>query len=327
MIRVSSICRVVSIVICACSFLFNVVRATAETFPSRLIRIVVPMTVGTPVDVISRMIANDISDAEGWKVIVENRPGAIGTIAGMHVLGQPADGYTIFAAALPVAAEPALLANMSYQLEADFEPLIKLTSSYNVLIVNPSLPVNSMADLVEYLKTKSGNHNFSSGGFGTPAHLIGEMFKLQTGVPVTHIPYSSLPQATGDLINGNSQFMFITTMAVVGLIDAGQLRALAVTAPHRIAALEQVPSVAEEGFKNLVVEDWVGLLVKTGTPADIVVRLNVAINKSLKKPSVQEALAKIGAESAGGTAEAFGALFKEQIAHWGKVVKDSGIRM
>jgi len=298
-----------------------------ETYPSNTIRIVVPTSAATPPDIICRVIATELSAAEGWKVIVENKPGAVGMIAGIEVLKQPADGYTLYATSLPVSASPALLSNMSYRLDTDFKPLIKLSISYNVLVVNPSVPAKSVAELVAYLKTSDGKHNFSSGGFGTPAHLIGELFKLQTGVQATHIPYNAMPQAIGDLIGGTNQFMFVTTLPVVPLINGGQLRALAVTAPKRIAILKDVPSVAEAGFPNLVAEDWVGLSVKGGTPPDIITRLNIAINKALASASVREAFAKLGAEPVGGTPEAFGAHFNNELSHWAKVVKDSGIKL
>jgi tripartite-type tricarboxylate transporter receptor subunit TctC len=216
---------------------------------------------------------------------------------------------------------------MSYRLDADFAPVIKLSVSYNVLVVNPSVPAKSIGELVAYLKASNSNLNFSSGGFGTPAHLIGELFKLQTGAQATHIPYNAMPQAIGDLLAGTNQFMFVTTLPVVPLINSGQLRALVVTAPKRIAILKDVPSVAEEGFPGLVAEDWVGLSVKTGTPTEIVARLNAAINKALTSAPVRETFAKVGAEPVGGTPEAFGAHFKSEITHWAKVVKDSGIKM
>jgi tripartite-type tricarboxylate transporter receptor subunit TctC len=301
--------------------------ATADAFPSKVIRIVVPNSAVTPPDIICRVIAAELSDAEGWKVIVENKPGAIGMLAGMEVLKQPADGHTLYATALPTAASPALLPNMNYRLDTDFTPLIELSVSYNVLVVNPSVPAKSLAELVTHLKASNGKLNFSSGGFGTPAHLVGELFKLQAGVDATHIPYNAMPQAIGDLIGGSNQFMFITTLPVVPLINGGQLRALAVTAPKRIAILKDVPSVAEQGYPGLVVEDWVGLIVKAGTPPEIIARLNAAMNKALASSSVKEAFAKVGAEPAGGNPEAFGVLFNGQLAHWAKVVKDAGIKM
>lgn len=301
--------------------------AAAQPFPSRVITIVVPTAPATPPDIISRVIANELSESEGWRIIVENKAGAVLTLGGIEVLRHPADGYAIYAMALPVSAAPAFLPNMPFQLENDFAPVIKISTSYNVLVVNPTVPAKSVSELVALLKSEPGKYTFSSGGFGTPAHLIGEMFKLETGVHATHVPYNQISQAIGDLLNGTNHFMFITTLPVVDLIANGNLRALAVTGPKRIAALADVPTVAEQGFPNLTVEDWVGFAVKSGTPNDIVVRLNEAINKALSKPKVREAFARVGAEPAGGTPLAYGDLVKSQVAHWASVVKDSGIKM
>jgi tripartite-type tricarboxylate transporter receptor subunit TctC len=301
--------------------------AHAQTYPSNVIRIVAPFGAGTPPDIISRLVATELSESQGWQVIVENRPGGVTTIAGSEVLKQPADGYAIYAMALPVSASPALVAKMPYQLEAEFLPVIKVSTSYNVLVVNPSLPAKSVGELVAYLKSQPDKFNFSSGGFGTPAHLVGEMFKLQTGVRAAHVPYQQFPQAIADLLNGTNHYMFITTLPVVDLIAAGKLRALAVTSPKRIEALKDVPTVVEQQFPDLQVADWVGFAVKIGTPNEIVVRLNGAINKALTSPKVRDGFAKLGAEPAGGTPAEFGDLLKSQIAHWRKVVAESGIKM
>jgi tripartite-type tricarboxylate transporter receptor subunit TctC len=260
-------------------------------------------------------------------VIVENKPGAVLTIGGSEVLKQPADGHSVYAMALPVSAAPAFLPNMPFRLETDFAPVIKISTSYNVLVAHPSVPAKSVSELVALIKSQPDKLTFSSGGFGTPAHLIGEMFKLQTGVRATHVPYQQFPQAIADLLNGTNHFMFITTLPVVDLIATGKLRALAVTGPKRISALKDVPTIVEQGFPNLAVEDWVGFAVKSGTPNEAVLRLNEAINKALKKEAVREAFARVGAEPAGGTPAQYGDLVKGQVAHWGKVVKDFGIKM
>jgi tripartite-type tricarboxylate transporter receptor subunit TctC len=302
-------------------------EAEAQAFPSNPIRVVVPTAPSAPPDIISRVIATELSNSEGWKVIVENRPGAVMTIAGTDVLRQPADGTSIYATSVPVTAAPAFLQNMPFQLDQDFAPVIKVATSYNVLVVTPSLAAKSVSELVNLIRSQPDKFTFSSGGFGTPAHLIGEMFKLKTGVRATHVPYQQFPQAIADLINGTNHYMFITSLPVVELIGSGKLRALAVTGPKRILALKDVPTIVEQGFPELIVEDWVGFAVKNGTPNDIVMRLNMAINKALAAPQVREAFAKVGAEPAGGTPGAYGELVKAQLAHWGKVVKDSGIKM
>jgi tripartite-type tricarboxylate transporter receptor subunit TctC len=301
--------------------------AAAQVFPSNAIRIVVPTAPSTPPDIISRVIATELSNSEGWKVIVENRPGAVMTIAGSDVLKQPADGTSIYAMSVPVTAAPAFLSNMPFQLDKDFTPVIKIATSYNVLVVNPAVAARSVSELVSLIKAQPDKLTFSSGGFGTPAHLIGEMFKLQTGVRATHVPYQQFPQAIGDLINGTNQYMFITSLPVVELIESGKLRAIAVTGPKRITVLKDVPTIVEQGFPDLVVEDWVGFAVKSGTSSDIVSRLNTAINKALATPRVREAFAKLGAEPAGGTPAGYGELLKLQLAHWAKVVEASGMKM
>jgi len=299
--------------------------ARADRFPPGNIRIVVPAAPSTPPDIISRVVAAEMTRLQGWTVFVENRPSAGNIVAGVDVLKQPADGTSIFAVGMPLMATPSLFANVPFRLDTDFAPLVKVATSYNVLVVNPSLPAKSVAELVALLKQKPDTFTYSSGGFGTPAHLIGEMFKLLNGVRVTHVPYQQFPQAIADLVAGVNQYMFITMLPVVDLINAGKLRALAVTGPERVAALKDVPTIVEEGFPNLVVEDWVGYSVKAGTPQEVITELNRAVNAALARPNVRDAFAKLGARPDGGTAAEYGNLMKTQSAYWSKVVKDSGI--
>jgi tripartite-type tricarboxylate transporter receptor subunit TctC len=304
-----------------------VTPAAAQSYPSGMIRIVGATAPGNPPDIVARVIANELAESEGWRLVVENKPGAIQTLGAMEVLKQPADGQTILSIALPASAAPALLPNVSFRLDGDFAPVIKLATATHVLVVHPSVPATSLAELVALLKREPDQYRFSSGGFGTPAHLAGEMFKLQTGVRATHIPYPALPRAIGDLLNGTNHYQFISPLPVVDLIATGKLRALAVTGPSRVPALKDVPTVGEAGFPDLIIQDWFGLLVRRGTPDTIVASLNAAINKALKAPRVQEAIAKMAAEPAGGTAEEFGTFLSSQLAHWSRVVKKSGIKM
>ena len=301
--------------------------AQAETYPSNVIRIVVPTGPGTPPDIIGRVIAAELSESEGWRTVVENKPGALQTIGMAEVLKQPADGYTVYSMSVPTAAVPALMPNLGMRPDVDFVPIVKLSKSYNALVVTPSFPARSLAELVAVLRQNPGKYNFSSAGFGTPAHLIGEMFKLQTGIQAVHVPYQQSQQRLGDLLNGTNHFDFLATVSVGDFVETGRLRALGVTATDRVVGLKDVPTVVEQGFPALVVEDYVGLAVKRGTPDDVVVTLNKAVNKALQKPKVVETFAKLGAVPAGGTAEAFGTFIQEQIVYWGKVIQESGIKM
>jgi tripartite-type tricarboxylate transporter receptor subunit TctC len=301
--------------------------AHGESYPSNAIRIVVPTGPGTPPDIIARVVAAELNEAEGWRMVVENRPGAMQTIGMSDVLSQPADGHSIYPMSVPTMAVPALLPKLGLRPDLDFLPIVKVSKSYNVLVVTPSFPANSLPELVAVLKAQPGKYNFSSAGFGTPAHLIGEMFKLQTGVDVTHVPYQQAQQRISDLLNGTNHFDFLATVTAADLVAAGKLRAIAVTSPQRVPSLKDVPTVVEQGFPNLVVEDYVGFSVKNGTSKQIVIRLNDAMNKALAKAKVREAFAKLGAEPAGGSTSEFGGFIGSQLTHWGKVVKDSGIKM
>jgi tripartite-type tricarboxylate transporter receptor subunit TctC len=302
-------------------------HAVAQAFPSRPIRIYVGTSVSTPPDIISRIVAAALGENEGWNTVVENKSGAMHTLAAQEVLKQPADGHTIMAVGVPTTAAPSLIPNIGYNIEADFAPVVQLSTSGNVLVVNPSIPAKTVSELVAYLKENPDKLTFSSGGFGTPAHLIGELFKLQTGVKVTHVPYNDFPRAIVDLLQGVNAYQFITVLPVVGFIHEGKLRPLAVTSTKRVPALPDVPTIAEAGYPGLTSEDWVGFSVKKGTPPDVIARLNDAINKALKTPKVESAFEKIGSQPVGGAPAQLGALVTSQVALWAKVAKDAGLKV
>jgi tripartite-type tricarboxylate transporter receptor subunit TctC len=301
--------------------------AGAQTFPSKAIRFVVPASVSTPPDILARIIANGIAANEGWATIVENKPGAVMTLGAGEVLKQPADGHTVLAAMTGVAAISALMPSASINIETDFAPVVRVGTAYNVLVVGPSVPVHSVAELIAFLKENPDKHTYSSGGFGTPAHLLGELFKLETGVQATHVPYNQFPQAIADLIAGVNTYQFITILPVAQLIKTGKLRALAVMSPKRNADLPDVPTIAEVSFPKLELGDWSGLLVKAGTPRDVIMRLNRAVNNALKSDRVLNAFAKLGIDVGGGTPEEFGAYLHAETVRWTKVIRDAGIRI
>jgi tripartite-type tricarboxylate transporter receptor subunit TctC len=301
--------------------------ALAQSYPSGVIRIVVPYSASAPPDILARIVATALSEVESWNVIVENKPGAVGTIGAMEALKRPADGYTLLSIGTPFAAVPALVPDAKFRVETDLAPLIQIGTAYNVLVVNLSVPANSVAELIAYLKKDPDKHRFSSGGFGTPAHLLGELFKLETGVQTTHVPYTQFSQAIADLISGVNTYQFIAMMPVVQHINTGKLRALAVMGRKRVAALKNVPTITEAGYPTLAAEDWNGLMLKTGTPPAVTARLNEAVNKALKTDKLRDALAKLGTDPGDGTPEAFGTLVRAEIARWSKVIKDAGIKI
>lgn len=302
-------------------------NAQAQSFPSNTIRIVAPTTPGGLPDVLSRIIATALTENEGWRVVVENRPGALMTLAMSDVLKQPADGHSIFPLLAGAMATPVLLPSARVRIEDDFAPVVRMSTSYLALVANPSVPAKSVPELVSFLRGNPREFNISVGGLGTPGHLLAEAFKLHTGVRATVVPYQQMQQRIADLLGGTTHFGFYPTPMVANLITTGKLRALAVTAPKRIEALGDIPTISEQGFPELAAEDWYGFLVKTGTPNDIIMSLNQAVNTALTKQHVRDALAKLGAEPVGGTPAEFASLIKTELVYWGNVVKQAGIKM
>jgi tripartite-type tricarboxylate transporter receptor subunit TctC len=303
------------------------IEARAQSFPGgNIIRIVSPTGPGAPPDVLGRVIANEIADAEGWRVIVENKPGALQTIAIADVLKQPADGLSVLTMSTGAVATPALLPTKGIQLEADFAPVVEIAAGPLTLVVHPSVPANSMSELIALMKATPDKFTLSSGGFGTPAHLSAEMFKVATGVRVVHVPHPQPQQRMADLLGGITQVAFYNLPAVIDHVAAGRLRALAVTSRAQLGALKGVPTVGEQGFPALVLADWQGFVVKRGSPSEAIATLNAAVNRAIGKTKVRDALARVGYEPVGGTAEAFGNLISSEVRHWGRVVAEAGIK-
>ena len=301
--------------------------ALAQDYPSKPIRLVVPAFVGTPIDIISRQVALRLGHELGQPVVVDNKPGGTGIVGATEVLRQPADGYTVMTLFMPMSVSQSANRQVTYDLRRDFSPVVQTVFSYNVLVVPPSVPAKTPAELVGLLKSRPGQLNFASGGVTSPAHLAGELLILQTGTKATHVPYNAFPQAIGDLLSGRMDFMFAATPPVVGHIAAGRLRPLAVTGDRRVAALKDVPTMVESGFPDFVVRDWQGLLVKAGTPRPVIDRINAAVRRVVAQPEAVEAMAKLGADPAAGSPEEFGKLLASEVDAWGRLVRAANISL
>src|SRR5438128_1983932 len=300
--------------------------AAAQGFPAKPLRLIVPYSVGTPPDIVGRIAAGHLQAALGEPLVVDNRPGAAGTIGLAELARQPADGCTLLAIAMPTSVAPALYPGSKLDLEHDFQAVGQMVFSYNVLVVHPAVPARSVIELVALLKAQPGQYSFGSGGNGTPAHLSGELFKQQTGAQAQHIPYNQLPQAVADLVAGRLQFMFLASAPALAQVKAGALRALAVTGPKRRELLKDVPTMVEAGFPDFVIRDWQGLIVRAGTPRSIIERLNAELNRSMSRPEVRAQLEKMGAEAATGTARAFDELIAAEVQRWDRLVKTADIK-
>ncbi|MES2412595.1 MAG: tripartite tricarboxylate transporter substrate binding protein [Pseudomonadota bacterium] len=299
---------------------------SAQAFPTKPIRLVVPTSAGNPVDVLARVVAIRMSAELGQTVVVENKIGAGGIVGAADVARQPADGYTMFMLYMGMTLTPTIFRQSSFDLKRDFAPVGQTLFSYNVLVTNPSLPVQSVKDLEGHLKAKPGQINFASGGIGSPAQMAGELFKQQTNTQATHVPYLAFPQAIGDLMGGQVQFMFSGTGPVVGHIQSGRLKALAVTGPHRVAALKDVPTMAEAGYPDFMIRDWQGIVVKTGTPREVIERLNAALRKALAAEELKTVFATLGAEPVAGSPQEFANLIASDTIKMGRIAQVANVR-
>ena len=315
---------------CAVGIFFALVTALAhaQTYPTKPIRLVVPFPPGGATDILARDVAQKLTEAWGQSVIVDNRPGAGGNIGSELVAKSAPDGYTLEMGTVGThAINASLYAKMPYDHVKDFTPVILVAGVPNVLVVNPAVPANSVAELVAYAKANPGKLNFASSGNGTSIHLSGELFKVMAGVQITHIPYKGSAQALQDLLAGQVQLMFDNLPPSLPQIKAGKLRALAVTSATRAPALPDVPTLAESGLPGFEASSWFGILAPAGTPAPIVAKLNAEIAKYLATPEAKEKLLKQGANPAGGTPEDFAKHIAAETAKWAKVVKDSGAKI
>ena len=301
-----------------------VAPVSAQTYPSRPVRIIIPLSSGGTTDVPGRIVAQRLSESLGQQFFVENRPGAGGIIGADAVAKAKPDGYTLLLTATPHVITPGLYKSIPYNAVTDFAPVTRIASGPYVLVVHPSLGVNSIRELVALAKAQPGKIDFASSGNGSAQHLVGALFASMAGVNINHVPYKGSGPATADMISGIVKLGFPGTPIAIPHIKAGRLKALGVTTSRRSAQLPDVPTIAEAGVPGYEAIVWVGLLAPLATPREIIHRLNSEIVKMLRLPEVEQLLQASGVDPTPTTPEEFGAYVKSEFDKWQKVVKESG---
>lgn len=308
--------------------LLAVAPVLAQTYPAKPIRIVVPFAPGGNVDITARTVAPELSALLGQTVIVDNKPGAGGTIGANEVAKAAADGYTLLMGSnSTISVAPALYPNNPYNPVRDFAPISNLAQVPFVLVVHPSVPANNVRELVALAREKSGQLTMASAGTGSSNHLVGELFQAQTGVRLNHIPYKGSGQALNDLLAGQVNLMFDQLTSASANIKAGKLRALAVSSTVRSAALPDVPTFAEAGISGFDFTNVTGLLAPVGTPPEVIAKLHAAAVKAVESKAVRDRFSAMGVTAVGDRPEQFGAFIREDFARWTSVVKDGNIKV
>jgi tripartite-type tricarboxylate transporter receptor subunit TctC len=302
-------------------------EARAQDYPTRLIKLVVGYPPGGPIDTTARILVPHLSAILGQTVIVENRPGATGSLAAKNLATTAADGYTIMLGnASSLAVMPAITHYRDYDSTKNFAPIAKLTEGYEVLVVAPDGPKN-VQELIAQARANPGKLNFGSAGFGNLTHLSGELLKLRTGIDIVHIPYKGAPEAQTALLAGQIQMMFGEVAGLLPMVRAGKLRALGVASETRNALAPELPTLIEDGLPDFVALTFTGIVAPAKTPPAIVARLNGALNKALADPEVRVALERLGAEVRPGAPADFAAFLAKEKTKWDEVVRQSGVSM
>jgi tripartite-type tricarboxylate transporter receptor subunit TctC len=320
--------RLASVRAFAALALFLPMMALGQAYPAKPIRLVVPFPAGGSLDVVARAIGQKLTDAWGQPVVIDNRPGAGGNIGADLVAKAAPDGYTILEGALSThAVNVSLYSKMPYDPVRDFLPITLVAVTPNVLVVNPSVPVNSVKELIAYAKANPGKLSFGSGSNGSAGHLAGELFKTAAGVDMVHVPYKGAAPAMQDLLSGQIQLMFDNLANSMQQVRAGKLKALAVTTAHRSTLVPELPTLSEAGLPGFDISTWWGFMAPAGTPKEIVAKWNAEVTRILSTPEMKAFFAQQGAEPSPTSPEAFGALIKSEIAKYAKIVKDSGAKV
>jgi tripartite-type tricarboxylate transporter receptor subunit TctC len=303
--------------------------AHVQGYPNRPVKMVVGFPPGGGTDVVARIIAPGLSENLGQPVVIENRPGATGTVAAAMVAKSPADGYTIMMGHVSVnAIAPSLFPNLQYDVLRDFAPVTLAASVPHFVVVHPSLPVHSIRELIAYAKERPGKLSFPSAGNGSTPHLAGEIFKVMAGVDLVHVPYKGTGQSVADLLAGQHQVGFDTAPASAGYVRSGKMRVLGVSSAKRLPEYPDVPTVAESGVPGYEVITWYGVFAPGGTSPVIVNRLHAEIARAMEAPGARARLSEAGADgSTTRTPEEFAAIVRADTARYAKIIKEAGLRM
>jgi len=301
--------------------------ASAQSYPSRPIRMIVPSTPGGSVDTLARTIGPRLSDRWGQQVVVDNRSGAGGVIAAELTAKAPPDGYTlIMGTVASMASNVSLSRNLPYHPLRDFAPVTQVASQQLTLLVHPAVAAKSVAELIQLAKAKPGQLTFASAGNGAGGHLSGELFKMLTGIDIVHVPYKGVAPALVDVISGQVTMTYSSILSGLPHIKSGRVRALAVTGAQRSPAVPELPTMSEAGVRGYESSTWYGVLAPKATPRPVVAKLHDEIVTILKLPEVKDRLLAEGAEPIGSSPEQFSEFIKAEIAKWEKVIRAAGIR-
>jgi tripartite-type tricarboxylate transporter receptor subunit TctC len=302
--------------------------AVAQQYPSKPIRIIVPFPAGGIADLFGRVIGQKFTEAWGQPAVVDNRPGAGGNIGADIVAKSAPDGYTLVTGSIGThAVNVSLFSKLPYDPIRDFAPVSLIMEAEGLLVVHPSLPVKSVKELIALARARPGQIAYASAGYGTAAHLSGELFKSMAKVDMVHVPYKGNVPAITDLIAGQTSLLFATMPTVLPQVQAGRLRALAVTSSSRSPAAPALPTIAEAALPGFSVTNWIGFFAPAGTPREVVAKLNGEVARIMQAPDIQKRLAAEGATFSPWTPEQFGAFVKAEQTKWAKVVKEAGIRV
>lgn len=316
-------CGVFALAFAGVAALLQPSQAASQEFPTKPIRFVI----GPAPDVLARMVGQKLTEAWGQQIIIDQRPGAGGIIAAEAVVKSTPDGYTWL---LSTGAYPTLVGlypKLPFDFVRDLEPVSLLASIPFLLVAHPSLPVRSVSDLVKLARARPGQINYASSGAGTTAHLAGEMFNTMAKVKLTHVPYKGVPAGLVGAMSGEAQLMFAIMQAGYPHVKSGKLRALAVSGAKRTVSAPDVPTIAESGVPGYEFTSWNGVHVPAGTPKAVVARINAELVKVVSMPDVRERMVSLGMEVAGGAPDELGALVKSDIAKWGRVIREAGVKV